>query len=311
MIKIWKETKTNIIRTAILEKNCLVNIVQPDPLEIETMKRDYGIPDDIIQDILDIDERSRCERDDGIFSIILRVPVHHTENKIPYSTIPLGIVIADNIIIAISREEIDIFNELLEKGIFLGTFSDPIKFVLLLFLNTSKRYLLYLKEINKESTQIENELQKSIKNTELIRLLKMEKSLVFFTTSLRGNELLLEKLKKSFFKNLNDITDELLDDVIIEIKQAIEVANIYSNILSGMMDAFASVISNNLNIIMKRLTMISIILMIPTLFASLYGMNVKLPWGHSPFAFLGIITVSVLFVITSIIIFLSKRFFKA
>lgn len=311
MIKIWKETKTSIIRTAILEKNCLVNIIQPESLEIETIKRDYEIPDDIIQDILDLDERPRCEKEDNLFSIILRVPVYHRENKIPYSTIPLGIVIAKDIIIAISREEILLFKELLDKGIFLGAFNDPVKFVLLLFLNASKRYLYYLKEINKESTQIENELQKSIKNTELIRLLTMEKSLVFFTTSLRGNELLLEKLKKTFFKNLNDDTDELLDDVAIESKQAIEVANIYSNILSGMMDAFASVISNNLNIIMKRLTMISIILMIPTLFASLYGMNVKLPWGHSPFAFIGIIAVSVFFVVISIFMFLSKRLFKA
>lgn len=311
MIKIWKETNTSIIRTAILEKNCLVNIIQPDSLEVETIKRDYAIQDDIIQDILDLDERPRCEKEDGMFSIILRVPVYHRENKIPYSTIPLGIIITDNIIIAISREEIDLFDELLNKGVFLGTFSDPVTFVLLLFLHSSKRYLSYLKEINKESTQIENELQKSIKNTELIRLLKMEKSLVFFTTSLHGNELLLEKLKKTFFKNLNDDTGELLDDVVIESKQAIEVANIYSNILSGMMDAFASVISNNLNIIMKRLTMISIILMIPTLFASLYGMNVNLPWGKSPLAFIGIVSISVLFVIISIFLFLSKRFFKA
>ena len=154
-------------------------------------------------------------------------------------------------------------------------------------------YLKYLKETNRQSSAIEKDLQKSVRNNELIRLLTIEKSLVYFTTSLRANGLLIDKLqKRNVFRQTEDITD-LLEDVITENQQAIEMANVYSNILSGMMDAFASVISNNLNVVMKRLTMISIILMIPTLFASIYGMNIDLPWQNSPLAFTGIIGVSI------------------
>ena len=155
---------------------------------------------------------------------------------------------------------------------------------------------------------VETELQRSIRNTELVRLLNLEKSLVYFTTSLKGNELLLQKLQKTFLAGSSEEEVDELEDVVTENRQAIEMANIYSNILSGMMDAFASVISNNLNVVMKRLTSISLILMIPTLIASLYGMNVALPFQSSWWAFLGIVAVSGVLSVVSVFVFLGKRF---
>jgi magnesium transporter len=155
-------------------------------------------------------------------------------------------------------------------------------------------FLQHLKELNKRTTIIKNELQKSIKNNELIQLLSIQKSLVFFTTSIKSNELLLEKLQKSPLIRFKEDERELLEDVVVENRQAIEMANIYSSILTGTMDAFASVISNNLNIVMKRLTIVSIVLMIPTLIFSLYGMNVDLPFQQIPGIGLGVILLSLL-----------------
>lgn len=159
-------------------------------------------------------------------------------------------------------------------------------FLLQAFLRTALLYLKHLKEINKRTNAIEDELEKAMKNEELIKLLNLEKSLVFFTTSLKSNELMMERLQKTEIVKLDPDDKELLEDVFIENKQAIEMSNVYSNILSGMMDAFASVISNNLNVVLKLLTAVTIILMIPTLIASIYGMNVRLPFQNSPQAFL-------------------------
>jgi magnesium transporter len=155
-------------------------------------------------------------------------------------------------------------------------------------------YLKCLKELNKRTNTVKEELQRSIKNNELIQLLSIQKSLVFFTTSIKSNELLLEKLQKSPLLRFKEDEKDLLEDVVIENRQAIEMANIYSSILTGTMDAFASVISNNLNIVMKRLTIVSIVLMIPTLIYSFYGMNVELPMEHIPGIGLIIILISFL-----------------
>ena len=159
------------------------------------------------------------------------------------------------------------------------------------------------------TNEIETELQKSLKNEELIRLLNIEKSLVFFTTSLKSNELMMERLLKTELLKLTDTDKDMLEDVIIDNRQAIEMASIYSNILSGMMDAFASVISNNLNVVMKILTSITIILMIPTLTASIYGMNIGLPYQQSRYAFFAVIGISFILSLLSILIFIRKKWF--
>ncbi len=303
MIRIWKQRGAEISQTAILEKNCWIEVTNPDALEIETLEREYSIERDFINDILDLDERPRSERENGYEMIIFRIPIHDETREVPYTTIPVGVILARNIVITICSAETEIISDFRKERVRGISFSNFNHFLLLLLNRSIMYYLKYLKETNRQSSAIEKDLQKSVRNNELIRLLTIEKSLVYFTTSLRANGLLIDKLqKRNVFRQTEDITD-LLEDVITENQQAIEMANVYSNILSGMMDAFASVISNNLNVVMKRLTMISIILMIPTLFASIYGMNIDLPWQHSPYAFIGIIGVSIAAAVLGIVLF--------
>jgi magnesium transporter len=309
MISIWKQGEREIVRTAILEPDCWVHVSAPTPIEVQTLQREHGIPADVIQDILDPDERSRSERDNGYHLIILRIPAHDPQGEVPYYTLPLGIVLLPKLIITICARENELVEDISANRVRNLCLTDRLSFVLRLMLRATNSYLRYLKELNRKSAQIEHDLRVSVKNVELVYLLNLEKSLVYFTTSLKSNELLTDKLQKSLFVNLDEARSDLLEDVVTEGKQAIEMANIYSNILSGMMDAFASVISNNLNVVMKRLTAISLILMIPTLIASLYGMNVALPFQHSALAFLGIVAASVLLSVGSVFFFLRKRYF--
>jgi magnesium transporter len=311
MITIWKENGIGgIVQTAILERNCWIQVVAPTAMEIETLHREYHIHPDVISDILDLDERSRCDREEDYTLIITRVPVHDPGKDVAHYTIPLGIILVRDLIITISLMETDLLKEIAENKVKNLNVSAPKTFVLRLMQRSTVLYLRYLKEINRRTAAVEDDLHRSIKNVELVRLLAMEKSLVFFTTSIRSNELLLEKLNKVVLTGLTEAQADLFEDVAIEYRQALEMANIYSNILSGMMDAFASVISNNLNVVMKRLTMISIILMIPTLFASIYGMNVGLPLQKSPWAFWAIVGASAVVSVIGMLVFLRRQFAK-
>ena len=309
MIKIWKQNGNSLCRSAILERDCWLQVTAPTPLEKESLTREYGIEEETIKDILDIDERSRFEREDaegrGYLLIIYRVPFCSGDAPVPYYTVPMGIILVDGLTITVCAEEPGFIRALQSKTPRDFHLDKPFSFVLQLIRSAAVTYLSFLKEINRKTGGVEQDLQKSIKNTELIRLLNMEKSLVYFTTSLKSNALVIDKMRKGVWNGLDNDAEDLLEDVITENLQAIEMANIYSNILSGMMDAFASVISNNLNTVMKRLTMISIALMIPTLFASLYGMNlVHLPFSGSPFAFIGIAGVSVVSAVLGSLFFL-------
>ena len=265
---------------------------------------------DFLTDSLDVDERSRIEIEDGVILIILRVPKFDNDNlEIPYTTMPVGITLTKDVIVTVCASDFNDVLDLFKAKIKNLSTENRIHFILHLFHRTAFYYLKYLKEINRNTNQVETELQRAMKNEELIKLLNIEKSLVFFTTSLRSNELMMERLQKIRVLELSADDKDLLEDVLIDNKQAIEMANIYSNILSGMMDAFASVISNNLNVVMKFLTSITIILIIPTLVASIYGMNVELPFQHSHHAF--IITIGISFALSSIgvLIFLKNRWF--
>lgn len=308
MIRIWKQREQQgLVQSAILEKNCWIEVTKPDSLEIETLEREYGIERDFIGDVLDADERPRSERENGTELIIFRVPVYEPEREVPYFTVPLGVVLARELIITICSVETDLVGDFRNNRVKSIAFHNFHHFLLQLFLRGIMYYLKYLKEINRQTSVIERDLQQSVRNTELIRLLTLEKSLVYFTTSLRANELLVQRLQRRNAFQENEAIIDLAEDVVTENRQAIEMANVYSNILSGMMDAFASVISNNLNVVMKRLTMISIILMIPTLFASLYGMNIQLPWQGSPYAFFGIVGVSLLFAAVGTLLFMKNN----
>jgi magnesium transporter len=185
--------------------------------------------------------------------------------------------------------------------------SNKISFVLQILGRAAFVFLKHLKELNRNANTIERELQKSVKNNELIQLLSIQKSLVFFTTSIKTNELLLEKLQKSALLRDKDAEQELAEDVMTENVQALEMADTYSSILTGTMDAFASVISNNLNIVMKRLAIVNIVLMIPTLIYSFYGMNIDLPFANAPWATVGVMAASVLAAAVGVILLNVQR----
>ena len=259
---------------------------------------------------LDNNERARIEIDEGCMLIILRIPIKEGEDsEIPFTTATLGVIFKEKLAITISSRSTKLFNEFLEEKVKNFQTNKRIAFLLQLFYKISFLYLLDLKLINNMTNAIEKELHKSMKNEELIKLLNIEKSLVYFTTSLKENEIMMERFQRVQLYSLNEDEADLLEDVIIENKQAIEMANIHSNILSGMMDAFASVISNNLNVVMKVLTSITIILMLPTLVASIYGMNIDLPFQASPYAFEITMGISLILSIIGTVIFWKRDLF--
>ncbi|HYQ58290.1 MAG TPA: magnesium transporter CorA family protein [Draconibacterium sp.] len=293
------------------ENGCWINITQPTTNEIELLTKDFNVPQDVVRDILDADERSRIEHDDDWSLIIIRIPVPDKDNGVPYFTVPLGIFMTDSFTITLCQVE----NEVLpydSPSLYrdnIRPMKDVLNFALKLFLRTANTYLRYLKYINQQTAIIEQDLEKSIRNKELNRLLKMEKCLVFFITSIKANELVLAKLKNGNRRSISEINEDLLEDAIIENKQALDMAQIYSDIQSGMMDAFASVISNNLNVVMKQLASISIILMIPTLVASFYGMNVPNNLETHRWAFFLILGISIVLALVGILIFRKREWF--
>ncbi len=288
MITYWQMIPNGLLPLNTFEKGCIVNVTDPTPSEIGILNTTLKVPDDFLADILDVDERSRMEVEDDLLLMIYRIPYQNVSNGLPFTTIPLGLVLdKDNLVIICHRnnEVLDDFFSRSGKGITIET---KIDLILHLFIRTTMFYHRYLKQINNQTTIIEQDLEKSTRNEELHRLLKMEKCLVYFTTSLRSNEAMMLKLKNSKWIRDYEFSSDLLEEATIENRQAIEMAKIYSDIQSGMMDAFASVISNNLNIVMKSLTIVTIVLMIPTLIASFYGMNVpnRLETNMSAFWFL-------------------------
>jgi magnesium transporter len=290
MIRIFKSLG-GYIEIPAAQKGCWLNVTNPTANEIQTLIHDFLMPEDVIQDILDTDERPRLESDDFWSLIILRIPVPSQNDGVPFYTVPLGIFMTESFTITLCS----VINEVLppeEPSLYREQYqqvTDVLNFTLKLFLRAAHIYLKYLKQINQQTSLIETDLEKSIRNEELNRLLKMEKCLVYFVTSLKGNELVLTRFKNQRKTSLTEINEDLYEDAVIENKQAIEMSQIYSDIQSGLMDAFASVISNNLNVVMKKLTSITIILMIPTMITSIFGMNIHNFMEDNSWAFFAIL----------------------
>lgn len=285
MIKIYKTGEQGLEAQEEIGKNCWISVVDPTPDEMAQL-RELQIPPEFITYPLDMDERPRVEREDGFTMILLRVPYFQGQTvDVPYTTIPLGIVMDGQWIMTVCRHNHDLLQDMAAgrlRGLSTGKRN---RFILQLLLAAANRYLIYLREINRSVDALEDQLQMSMQNRELLGLLKYQKSLVYFTTALKANELMMERLHRSgFFRTYPD-DEDLLEDVITENQQAIEMTNIASNILSSMMDAFASIISNNMNVVMKFLAAATIVIALPTLIASLYGMNVSLPLQQHPLAF--------------------------
>ncbi len=314
MLKYYFSEDNNMIKSNTHQNGCWVSAVTPTDEELNTISQHYNLDKNVLQAALDEDERSRIDVDTDYKMILVNIPVvEEHQDKELYRTIPLSIIIVDTAIITVCSEESPILNAFENNCIKDFRTQMKSRFVLQILYQTDILYMQYLHNIDKKSDEVENKLHKSTKNRELIELLKLEKSLVYFTTALRSNESVFEKLLRSDLVKKYQEDEEILEDVIVENKQAIEMANIYSGILSGMMDAFASVISNNLNIVMKVLAIVTIVMAIPTMLFSAYGMNVNIegmPFAQRPYGFFIIIGSSVVLSIIAAVAFNKLRWFK-
>jgi len=270
------------------------------PDEIESYADQFNIPVDFITDSLDIDERSRYELEEESKLILINTPtlnLSEKENEAIYVTIPIGIIAIEDRIITVTQQANPIIERILNHKARKLMPSDASLFVLMIFEQNVLWFLECLKKLNLKRNLIEQELYNSSRNKELRQLLKIEKSLVYFVNSLSANDLLMMKMKRTDFLRIRDKEphEDLFEDIIIDNSQALEMSNVYTNILSGTMEAYASIVSNNLNSFIHRLTIITIILMVPTLVASFYGMNLDyLPFSSSKYAFVILLGISIL-----------------
>lgn len=268
------------------QPGCWISVTDPTAQEIQQLIESYGLDSGFVRSSLDEEESSRIEREDDQTLIIVDTAMSEiqTEETILFFTVPLGIIITDDYVFTISLRENRILRDMADGAVKGIQTRMKTRFVMQLLLRITAIYLQDLKQIDKTSYIMEQKLSGAMKNKELIQMLELEKSLVYFSTSLKANEVTIEKLLRGRTIKLYDEDQDLLEDVLIEVRQAIEMSNIYSGIISSMVEAFGSVISNNLNYVMWRLTVITIILSIPTMVFSFYGMNTDLPMPYTWFA---------------------------
>ena len=313
MIRIFKTEDGAMHEKEEMQPGCWIALTNPTASEIIDIADTYQIDPDHLRAPLDEEERSRIEVEDEYTLILVDIPsIEERNGKDWFVTIPLAIITTKDVLITVCLEETPVLTSFMDGRVRdFHTFMKT-RFILQILYKNATQFLQYLRIIDKKSEVIERQLHQSQKNEELIELLELEKSLVYFTTSLRSNEVVLEKLLRiEKIKKYPEDTD-LLEDVIVENKQAIEMANIYSGILSGTMDAFASVISNNLNIVMKFLATVTIVLSIPTMIASFYGMNVNshgMPFADSPYGFAIVLGLTLLLSLFVAYIFNKKDLF--
>lgn len=288
MIQYFKNINHQTVAIEQPENGSWVNILPPlKQEEFSDLAETLDIPLDFLTDSLDIDERTRFEEADNVKLIVIKTPTENNsfnDSDAFYITIPISIILTHNQIVTVNSFE----NGAIKK--FLHTFQnrhpDNRKMMVLkIFEKIIQTYMENLKEINQRRNQVEQKLYAANRNEELLQLMRIQKSMVYFVTALRSNEMLLMKIERTNFLALNETEKEFLADLIVDNSQALEMANIYTNILSSTLDAFASIIANNQNQVLKRLAVITIVLTVPVLVASIYGMNVPIPYSNSPFAF--------------------------
>jgi magnesium transporter len=308
MLTIYKTTERGLEQLESMANGVWVKAIDPTPEETQKLV-DWGIEADYINYSLDLDEMPRIERDDDYTFILIRIPHRQPDSDIPYITIPLGIMIKSNMIVTICRYDKDMFKILANGKYRLLKTGKRYRFALYIFLETATRYLTHLREINRMTEAIEDQLQKSTRNREVLELLKYQKSLTYFATALRSNEVMMERVQRTQIFNYYEDDQDLLEDVLTENQQAIQMTNINTEILSSMMDAFASIISNNLNGVMKGLAAITIIINVPAVVAAFYGMNVKLPGEGHPLAFLTVFAIALSLTAIATFIFYKRDWF--
>lgn len=296
-MEIFEFLENHLEKREGIQMNSWINLVLPTEEEIIELSEKFNIEKDSLMAALDAEERPRIEIEDNEILIIVDVPYVEkgktTHFGDTYTTLPLGIIITKENIITVSSASLSLI-ETFKSGTVKGALSNKDNsFVLQLLHRNSTNFLIYLRNIEKQSKEWERELYQSMRNKELLALLELEKSLVYFSTSLKTNESVLERMGRMDFIKKNPDDAEFLEEVIIENKQAIEMAKIYSDVLSVVMEVFASVISNNFNMLMKRLTAITIVMAVPNILSGLWGMNVAVPFGKHSIGFpiiLGVIS---------------------
>lgn len=320
MIKYWQQEDGKLVQKEedelVAEKNVWVDARGVSRDEIQELEKKYNIDPENMLDILDPDELSRIEKNEdfGYTLTILKLPVFNPGEDISYFTAPLGIIIKEHFIITICWTNCEVLKDFAANRIKELSLNDFPSFTIRFMARADLMFLRYLKELNRRATTIQNEMLKSVQNHELIQLLNIQKSLVFFSTSLKSNQMLLEKMRKTKILKLDEEDQDWIDDVEIDNRQAMEMADTYTNIMSTMNDSFASVLSNNLNIVMKTMTSWSLVLALPTLITSFFGSNVPMPWNdEGGFKFKGAILILIISVFASICgwFFFMKRKIKS
>lgn len=309
MIRFYKTINLKLEKLNEYEQSCWINLTEPTSNEIDELSELLKIDRDVITSALDDEESSRIEYDEDYTLILIDIPFDVSDSKSSnYITIPLGIILARDNIITICSKQTRILNDFIVGHVkdfytFMRT-----RFILQVLYRNASYYLLYLRRINKTTTEIEQEIYKSMKNKELLQLLQLEKSLVYFSTSLTANEATLDRLLKQNIVKQYLEDQDLLQDVIIENKQALQMSKIYGDILSRIMDAFSAIISNNQNNVMTYLTIVTIIMAIPTIISGLWGMNVGgIPFAESKFGFLWMVIITMIVVVLSTAYLIKKK----
>lgn len=311
MISIYKTVDDSLAALSEPEKGCWVNLVSPTQDEVRQIASMLSIEQDFVAAALDEEESARIESDAGQLMIVVDIPTVDQENgAYVYATLPMGVVMTEDYIVTVCTREIPLIADFLTGKVKGFWTYKKTRFVLQLLYRNAVRFLTYLRQIDRSSLRFENEMYKSMRNKEMIQLLRIEKSLVYFSTSLKANEVVLEKLMRQELVKRYPEDEDLLEDVIIENKQAIEMCNIYSNVLSATMEAMGSLISNNLNIVMKALTSITLVISVPTLIASLWGMNVGgIPLAEHQYGFLIMCVISLLLSLAAAAVLMKRKMF--
>ena len=286
MITVYKKTDLGLDQVDEVAPGTWMHLIDPTRAEVEQRLTVIDIPEDFVIAALDEDERARTDREDGVTLIILRVPYFFGQDEdLPYGTVPLGIILTNGYLVTVCKYHTGIAEDLLGYRIKGLSTVKHVRLILHILLVTAQKYLAYLRHIDAAIEGVEERLQRSLRNEEVLQLLRYQNCLVYFTTGLKSNQLVMQRLQKSQLFSRSEEDEELLEDVLIENSQALEMTQISENILGQDMDAFASIISNNLNVVMKFLASATILVSVPTLVASIYGMNIDLPLQGSPYAF--------------------------
>lgn len=315
MIKYYIKDEGQLSELETPQPGCWINISPPfNQEELERLATSFDIPLDFLIDSLDIDERSRYEREEDVRLIVVNTPILNPakeENEAIYITVPIGLILTSDHIVTITGFENPVLELFLNNKVKFFDPGDRQKFVLQIFEQNVYGFLTCIKKLNVKRNLIEKELYDSSRNRELKQLLTIEKSLVYFVNTLSSNELLKLKMKRTDFLRIrgNEDKTDLFEDIIIDNSQALEMANVNTNILNGTMEAYASIISNNLNVVIQRLTLITIILMVPTLVASYFGMNVPQPFENNEYGVYYIVFLSLILSLLLAWFFRSKRLF--